>query len=507
MYYNGVYHLFYQYNPFGAVWGNIVWAHSVSTDLINWTPLDPALSPTKPFDINGCWSGSATILPGNKPVILYTGIDTENRQVQNMAIPKNLSDPFLREWSKPDLNPLMAPNSHNRINVSSFRDPTTAWFGPDRHWRVLVGNKRRGNGMAILYRSRDFVHWIRAKHPLHSAKGTGMWECPDFYPVSTEGTHGLETSANGPNLKHVFKVSLDDHKFEYYTIGEYIVHKDKYIPDNTSPDDATGLRYDYGKFYASKTFFDQSKNRRLLWGWMNESDSVSDDVQKGWSGVQAIPRTVWLDDNRRQLVQWPVPEVESLRGNHVKLRNVELKQGGLVEIKGVTAAQADVEIYFDLPSLEKAEAFDPTWVNPQILCSNKGAQVQGSIGPFGLLVLASDNLEEQTAVFFRIFKAQDRHVVLMCSDQSRSSLRTEVDKTTYGGFLNLGKDGKLSLRSLIDCSIVESFGGEGRTCITARVYPTLALANQAHLFAFNKGSETVKISELNAWSMRTPRID
>nr|CAD1824724.1 unnamed protein product [Ananas comosus var. bracteatus] len=72
MYYNGVYHLFYQYNPKGAVWGNIVWAHSVSTDLINWLALEPAIHPTEPFDINGCWSGSATILPGNRPVILYT---------------------------------------------------------------------------------------------------------------------------------------------------------------------------------------------------------------------------------------------------------------------------------------------------------------------------------------------------------------------------------------------------------------------------------------------------
>lgn len=82
--------------------------------------------------------------------------------------------------------------------------------------------------------------------------------------------------------------------------------------------------------------------------------------------------------------------------------------------------QADVEVSFDLPSLEGAETFDPSWVNPQILCAQKGNHVQGSIGPFGLLVLASSDLEEHTAVFFRIFKAHNRHVVLMCSDQSRS---------------------------------------------------------------------------------------
>ncbi|KAJ0075900.1 hypothetical protein Patl1_33499 [Pistacia atlantica] len=93
MIYKGIYHLFYQYNPKGAVWGNIVWGHSTSTDLINWTPHDAAIYPTQPSDINGCWSGSATMLPGGKPAILYTGIDPDNKQVQNLAVPKNLSDP------------------------------------------------------------------------------------------------------------------------------------------------------------------------------------------------------------------------------------------------------------------------------------------------------------------------------------------------------------------------------------------------------------------------------
>ncbi|KAF3560234.1 hypothetical protein F2Q69_00015528 [Brassica cretica] len=72
MVYKGIYHLFYQYNPKGAVWGNIVWAHSVSKDLINWEALEPAIYPSKWFDINGTWSGSATNVPGKGPVILYT---------------------------------------------------------------------------------------------------------------------------------------------------------------------------------------------------------------------------------------------------------------------------------------------------------------------------------------------------------------------------------------------------------------------------------------------------
>lgn len=73
-----------------------------------------------------------------------------------------------------------------------------------------------------------------------------------------------------------------------------------------------------------------------------------------------------------------------------------------------------------MTNLEKAETFDPKWTDPQILCSQKGASVEGSLGPFGLLVMASKSLEEHTAVFFRVFKGQNKYVVLMCSDQSRS---------------------------------------------------------------------------------------
>ena len=83
--------------------------------------------------------------------------------------------------------------------------------------------------------------------------------------------------------------------------------------------------------------------------------------------------------------------------------------------------QADVETTFKIKGLERAEVFDSSWTNPQILCSKKGALVKGGLGPFGLKVLASKGLEEYTAVFFRIFKGNNnKYVVLMCSDQSRS---------------------------------------------------------------------------------------
>ncbi|PIA28191.1 hypothetical protein AQUCO_07200084v1 [Aquilegia coerulea] len=512
MYYKGFYHLFYQYNPYGSTWGNIVWAHSYSKDLINWIPLEPAIYPSAPFDINGTWSGSATILPGNKPIILYTGLDTEYRQVQNIAFPKNASDPLLREWFKPDYNPVINPNKY--MNATAFRDPTTAWYGKDGFWRVSVGHKRRNRGIAEVYRTRDFKTWTRGKHPLHSAADTGMWECPDFFPVSLKGTEGLETSVNGNHVKHILKVSLDLTRFDIYMIGSYNAGKERFIPDATSVDNSTGLRYDYGNFYASKTFFDEKNNRRILFGWANESDTKIDDIRKGWAGIQvilflyAIPRTLWLDQSGKQLIQWPIKELESIRGNAVHMTNVPLAEGARIEIKGITSAQADVEVTFSLPSLEYAEPFDPTWVDAEQACGSKDPNTLAGIGPFGLLTLASQNVEEYTPVFFHVFKFEDKPVVLMCSGGKMSSLDPDNYKPSFGGYVNVDvKDGSLSLRSLIDHSVVESFGAGGKTCITSRSYPTIAKGANTHLYLFNNGSIPVTVKNLDAWSMGKPRMN
>lgn len=502
MYYNGVYHLFYQYNPYAAVWGNITWAHSISYDLVNWVHLDHALNPTDPSDINGCWTGSATILPGEEPVIIYTGADTQNRQVQNMAVPKNISDPLLREWIKSPRNPLMSPT--NGIDANNFRDPTTAWQGPDKVWRIIVGSLINDHGAALLYRSRDFVNWTKSQTPLHSSNKTGMWECPDFYPVSTRT--GVETSVQNADTQHVLKASFNGN--DYYIIGKYVPETDTYLVETDFLDAGSDLRYDYGEFYASKTFFDAAKKRRILWAWIQESDSSSADIEKGWSGLQSIPRSVLLDQTGRQLVQWPIKEIEELRENQVTLLNKEVRGGSVLEVPGITASQVDVDVSFDFPHFKEAEVLDPSWVDPQLLCTQKNASVKGSIGPFGLLVLASKDLTEQTAIFFHIFKTHNKkYVVLMCSDQSRSSLRQDVDKTSYGAFVDIDPlREKISLRGLIDHSIVESFGGEGRSCITARVYPELAINKEAHLYVFNNGTQSVKISRLDAWSMKKAEI-
>uniref|UniRef100_A0ACD5WDG4 Uncharacterized protein n=2 Tax=Avena sativa TaxID=4498 RepID=A0ACD5WDG4_AVESA len=457
MYYKGWYHLFYQYNPEGAVWGNIVWGHSVSRDLINWVVLEPALRPSIKADKYGCWSGSATMLPDATPVIMYTGIIQEIKdwsyQVQNLAYPRNSSDPLLREWIKPASNPVIVPEGE--MNKTLFRDPTTAWRA-DGLWRLLVGSREgTTRGVAYLYRSQDFKRWTRVRWPLHSGS-TGMWECPDFYPVMVGGWQkGLDTSVpSSARVKHILKNSLDTRRYDYYTVGAYDCNMERYVPDNPAGDEHH-LRYDYGNFYASKTFYDPSKQRRILWGWANESDTVDDDKAKGWAGIQAIPRKVWLEHGGKQLLQWPVEEVEALRGKLASLNDRVIKPGDSVEVTGIQTAQADVEVTFEVLSMEGMEALDPALAyDAQKLCSLWGAD-KGGVGPFGLWVLASAKLQEKTAVFFRVFRAVGRNntkpVVLMCTDPTSSSLSPNLYRPTFAGFVDTDiSQGKIiTLRSLV----------------------------------------------------------
>ncbi|KAJ7958368.1 Beta-fructofuranosidase, insoluble isoenzyme like [Quillaja saponaria] len=395
MYDNGVYHLFYQYNPYGAVFGDsMIWAHSVSYDLINWIHLNQAIEPSEPFDINSCWS--------------------------------------------------------------------------------------------------------------------------DFYPVFINSTNGVDTSVHNPSVKYALKASFKINWHDCYVLGTYDPEKENFAPDNDFTGTNSDLRFDYGKFYASKTFFDPAKNRRILWAWVNESDSTEDDIEKGWAGLQVIWFDVWkskpLQANFNGSRNCGLLEFSAFQNMELAnpwatiiTRNSEVDQ--FLKFPGITASQADVEVSFELPELESAELIDPTRIDPQLICSEENASRHGMIGPFGLLVLASKNLEEQTAIFFRIFKGHNKYIGLICSDQSRTSLRNELDKTTYGAFFDIDSSHlrTISLRSLIDHSIVESFGEEGRIVITSS--PLLAIEKEAHLYAFNNGTLRVGISKLNAWCMKKSQFD
>ncbi|KAJ6388840.1 hypothetical protein OIU77_027236 [Salix suchowensis] len=349
------------------------------------------------YDKNGVWTGSATILPDGKIVMLYTGSTNESVQVQNLAYPADHNDPLLLRWVKYSGNPVLVPPPG--IGAKDFRDPTTAWKTSEGKWRIIIGSKINKTGIALVYDTEDFINYTLSSGILHAVPKTGMWECVDFYPVSKTGQNGLDTSVNGPQVKHVVKTSLDDDRHDYYAIGTYDDKAAKWYPDNPEIDVGIGIRYDYGIFYASKTFYDQSKGRRVLWGWIGESDSEVADVKKGWASLQGIPRTVVLDTKTgSNLLQWPVEEVESLRLKSNDFNNMEVKAGSVVPLELDGATQLDIVAEFELDKKAIERAAES---NVEFSCSNNGgASHRGALGPFGLLVLADDNLSEYTPRLF-----------------------------------------------------------------------------------------------------------
>lgn len=134
------------------------------------------------------------------------------------------------------------------------------------------------------------MNWSADPNPFYASENTGVVECPDFFPVYINGTsNGVDTSVQDSNVRHVLKVGYLNRSHDYYFVGKYLSSspdQDSFIPDTKFTGTGLDLRYDYGKFYASKTFFDYAKNRRILWGWVNESDTAQDDIDKGWAGLQ-----------------------------------------------------------------------------------------------------------------------------------------------------------------------------------------------------------------------------
>uniref|UniRef100_A0A7N0V9B9 Uncharacterized protein n=1 Tax=Kalanchoe fedtschenkoi TaxID=63787 RepID=A0A7N0V9B9_KALFE len=429
--------------------------------------------PDQWYDANGVWTGSATFLEDGSLAMLYTGSTDKAVQVQNLAYPANLSDPLLLKWVKYSGNPVLVPPPG--VAPKDFRDPTTAWLTPEGKWRIAIGSKLNKAGVTLLYDTVDFKNYEQIDGYMHTVPGTGMWECVDFYPVSTTSQIGLDTSTSDPEVKHVLKASMDDTRIDYYAIGTYDDKTNKWEPDFPELDVGYGLRYDYGKFYASKTFFDQNKGRRILWGWIGEGDSEYADVSKGWSSLQGIPRTVLLDQKTKaNLLQWPVEEVESLRLSSKDFTKIKVPAGEIVPLHIGDATQLDLVAEFEVhgDALESttntAEGYD---------CGSSGGSSQrGALGPFGLLVLSDARLVEQTPVYFYIAKGSDRKLrTFFCADQSRSSMASDVDKHIYGSFVPVLEGEKWRMRILVDHSIVESFAQEGRVAITSRVYPTQAI--------------------------------
>ncbi len=88
IYYKGKYHLFYQYFPYAPQWGTMHWGHAVSEDLLHWEHLGVALYPSKDYDRNGVFSGSALEKDG-KLYLYYSAVKYLETEAEDIHHAKN----------------------------------------------------------------------------------------------------------------------------------------------------------------------------------------------------------------------------------------------------------------------------------------------------------------------------------------------------------------------------------------------------------------------------------
>lgn len=304
VYWKGQYHMFYQFNPGAAVWGDMHWGHAVSPDMVHWKHLPVALSPTPGGpDADGCFSGTA-IAQDDRVAVLYTGVRSAPedqatirdgahslRESQCLAYS---DDPELLSWKKLPEPVIAAPPLG--LSVNGFRDPSPWRSGDD--WLMAVGSGFRGKGGAVLlYRSKDLRQW-EYLHPLVSSDSDGtaaanpvasgdMWECPDFFPLADK--HVLIYSTQGKS---------------HWMAGVFDWKTLKFRPEQSGILDA-------GAYYAAKTQTDKAGNR-VLWGWIQERRPVDEYSAAGWAGLMSLPRILTLGDDGR-LSMSIAPEVNQLR--------------------------------------------------------------------------------------------------------------------------------------------------------------------------------------------------
>ena len=345
IYYNGQYHMFFQYNPHAAVWGDMHWAHSVSADMVHWKHLPIALAPTPGGpDAQGCFSGTA-IKDGARAIVFYTGVmndpvhatlrdgNSTLRESQCMAV---AADAGLSTWKK-DPTPVIAQPPAG-MEVTGFRDPSL-WRQGDR-WYMIVGSGIAGRGgMVLLYSSTDLKQW-KYEHVLVSGKkndtnsqnpvDTGeMWECPDLFAIG------------------------DRHVLIYSTEG-------KVLWQSGHLDSATMLFHgdqqgvlDHGAFYAPKTQTDAA-GLRILWGWVPERRPTEEYSASGWAGMMSLPRVLDLHPDGRLRIR-NATQLAAIRGpkrnaNPAGMRfakangELELEMTGLTHPVALTLAHLDGKV-------------------------------------------------------------------------------------------------------------------------------------------------------------------
>nr|WP_295266463.1 glycoside hydrolase family 32 protein [uncultured Blautia sp.] len=316
-YFKGRYHVFFQYAPFDVNGGLKFWGHYSSEDMINWKYEGTSLFPDSVNDCHGVYSGSA-LVDEDKMHLFFTGnvklegdydYINNGREASTLHIVSEDGVHFGRK------EVAIHCNDYPDAYTCHIRDPKV-WKDGDTYRMVLGGRKKGDHGAVLFYRSPDLKNWEFDKELTTEDAFGYMWECPDFFELSGEKI--LSTSPQG--LFH------EKTRFQnIYQSGYFILQDDAVKAENFR-------EWDMGfDFYAPQTFED-ARGRRILIGWMGMPDADDDYTnptaeQENWQHCLTVPREVTLKNG--MLYQWPVEEMNHIRGEAVELTDAGLNGTGI----------------------------------------------------------------------------------------------------------------------------------------------------------------------------------
>ncbi len=479
-YKDGVWNLYYQYNPYGSKWGNMHWGHAVSRDLFHWTEKPAALARDTMGHI---FSGSSVVdvnnIAGYGPgaiIAFYTSASEKNGQIQCMAYSTDNGLTF----TKYEDNPILTPFD----GLANFRDPKVFWYAPKQCWFMIVSADKEMR----FYKSHNLKDWTYI-----SAFGKGygaqpnQFECPDFFPMTVNGKQKWVMIVN-INPGCMFGGSATE-----YFVGDF---DGKTFTCDDTPDVAKFL--DYGKdHYATVTFYNAPDGRIVALPWMSNWQYANVTPIKQYRGANALPRDLKLyeKDGEYYVAADASKEVKRLRKQEKTvgsftgaktLKNLFAKSDGAFEIEcDVTPNAADIagidisnskgevtKVYFDMQA--KRLVMDRT---------------QSGLTDFGKLAEPHE-----------IEREYDLH-----EHRGNNTPMRQQNSVNYQNDFALGTWGPLALCNgktyhlhiFVDNCSVEAFVDGGRIAMTNLVFPTKPYNNLRFYSVGGKASfKNVKVYKL-----------
>ena len=296
-YKDGIWHLYYQWNPYGSQWENMTWGHSTSRDLIHWEAQPAALE----MDWLGSIFSGSCVTNGNDVVAFYTSAG--HHQTQSMAVSKDGG----RTFEKFGGNPVLTTS-----DIPDFRDPKAFWNEKAKVWNLILA---AGQEMRI-YSSKNLKEWkYESSFGKEYGNHSGVWECPDLFPIT------YHPSPDTTETKWVLICNINPGgpfggSATQYFIGQFDGRK---FTCESMPKVTKWL--DYGKdHYATVSFYNAPEQRRVVLAWMSNWQYANQVPTKQYRSANSIPRDLGLFQFGEETYVSVVPSKEmlALRGEKVK---------------------------------------------------------------------------------------------------------------------------------------------------------------------------------------------